>query len=138
MRLRYTGGQVASAQRDYEVVFYTSPSLYDGRFANNGWLQELPDPMSRITWDNAAVMSPKTAAAIGVESDDIVSVEVGGAKIDLSVFILVGQPENTVALALGYGHTHLGQIANGVGQNTSCGTCGHQQPAMNCKALSVH
>jgi MoCo/4Fe-4S cofactor protein with predicted Tat translocation signal len=108
----------AAASTGVEAVFYASPSVYDGRFANNGWLQELPDPMTRITWDNAAIISPKTAKDLGLESDDVVAVSIGTAKVELSVFILAGQPENTVALALGYGHTHLGQIANGVGHNT--------------------
>ena len=56
-----------------ELVFFTDAKVYDGRFANNGWLQELPDPMTRLTWDNAALMSPKTAAAIGVKRDELVA-----------------------------------------------------------------
>ncbi len=111
------GKLAASKVGGYEIVFFASPTVYDGRFANNGWLQEMPDPMSRLTWDNAAVMSPKTAKALGVAADEIVSIKVGGSTVELSTFILPGQPENTIGLALGYGHTHLGQIANGVGHN---------------------
>ena len=73
--------------------------------------------MTRLTWDNAAVMSPKTAAALGVCPTISSALRSGGDKVELSVFILPGQPEGVIGLALGYGHTHLGQIANGVGQN---------------------
>ncbi len=64
------------AKGEYELVFYTD-KVYDGRFANNGWLQELPDPMTRLTWDNAAVMSEKTADDIGVKQDELVELTVG-------------------------------------------------------------
>ncbi len=98
----------------YELVFYTD-KLYDGRFANNGWLQELPDPMTRLTWDNAAVMSKKTADDIRVMQDELVELSVEGASILAPVFFLPGMAYGVVGLAVGYGRTVAGHVGQGVG-----------------------
>jgi molybdopterin-containing oxidoreductase family iron-sulfur binding subunit len=103
--------------KDYEVVFYLDSKAYDGRFANNGWLQEMPDPMTRLTWDNAALISPMTAERLGVESDDVVALEAGGVEVRVPVLIQPGTADGVVGLALGYGRTAAGSIGNGVGQN---------------------
>ena len=83
--------------------------VHDGRFANNGWLQELPDPLTKITWDNAALLSPATAAALGVEHGDVVRVDARRPRRSRSpAYVLPGQADGTVVLPLGYGRTAAG------------------------------
>ena len=106
----------AAAEDEYELVFYTD-KVYDGRFANNGWLQELPDPMTRLTWDNAAVMSEKTAQAIGVKQDELVALKVEETEVLAPVFFLPRVAEGVIGLALGYGRTAAGKLGDHVGQN---------------------
>ncbi|MEW5923275.1 MAG: TAT-variant-translocated molybdopterin oxidoreductase [Candidatus Zixiibacteriota bacterium] len=99
-----------------ELNFYSS-KLYDGRFANNGWLQELPDPINKLTWGNAALLSPKTATELAVANGEIVNIEAGSAKLEIPVWISPGQADYTVAVALGYGRGGIGAVADGVGAN---------------------
>jgi molybdopterin-containing oxidoreductase family iron-sulfur binding subunit len=100
-----------------DLVFFTDPKVYDGRFANNGWLQEMPDPMTRLTWGNAALISPGTAERLGVESDDVVALEADGVEVRVPVLIQPGTADGVIGLALGYGRTAAGSVGNGVGQN---------------------
>lgn len=97
-----------------EVNFHLDPKLVDGRFANNGWLQEAPHPMTKLTWDNAAYISIDTARKLGVENCDLLSVTVGGRSLTLAVWIAPGQADDTVSIALGYGR-HIGAVAEGSG-----------------------
>ena len=101
-----------------EIVFLQSPSLHDGRFANDGWLQELPDPLTKITWDNPVLVSPKTAADLKLANEDVVKVDYSGRSIELPVWMLPGMADGVVALTLGYGRTNAGRIGNGVGFDT--------------------
>ena len=110
-----------------EVAFVVDPSVYDGRYANLGWLQELPDPISKLTWDNAAVMGPALAKKLGVEFDTesggnqerpMVQVGLDGRSITLGVFVVPGIAEDTVVLPLGYGRKGLGRVAEGAGVDT--------------------
>lgn len=98
-----------------EVNFRADATLYDGRYANLGWLQELPDPMTKLTWDNAAVIGPSTAEALGVKDHDLVTVELDGRSLEMAVYVLPGQAAGTVALPLGYGRTESGHVAGLVG-----------------------
>lgn len=98
-----------------EVVFLPSSSLHDGRFANDGWLQELPDPLTKLTWDNPALVSPKTAESLGLANEDWVRLDYGGRSLELPVWILPGMADGVVALTLGYGRSHAGRIGSGVG-----------------------
>jgi MoCo/4Fe-4S cofactor protein with predicted Tat translocation signal len=98
-----------------EVVFLPSASLHDGRFANDGWLQELPDPLTKLTWDNPALVSPKTAESLGLANEDVVRVDHDGRSIELPVWLLPGMADGVVALTLGYGRSRAGRIGNGVG-----------------------
>ena len=98
-----------------EVVFLPSPSLHDGRFANDGWLQELPDPLTKLTWDNPALVSPKTAETLGLASEDVVRLDYAGRSLELPVWLLPGMADGVVALTLGYGRSHAGRIGSGVG-----------------------
>ncbi|HWB20647.1 MAG TPA: TAT-variant-translocated molybdopterin oxidoreductase [Phycisphaerales bacterium] len=110
--------QFASAKAgDLEVVYAKSYQLLDGRFANNGWLQEKPDPMTKLTWDNAAVMNPETAKAKGFKTGDIVKLTTPGGSAELPVLIQPGQWKGTVSVAMGYGRTKCGRVAKDAGVN---------------------
>jgi MoCo/4Fe-4S cofactor protein with predicted Tat translocation signal len=110
--------KAGGAGSDLEIVFVPSASVHDGRFANNGWLQELPDPMTKLVWDNPALVSPKTAESLKVESGDVARVDYAGKSLEIPVAVLPGMADNVVALTLGYGRTSAGRVANGVGFNT--------------------
>ncbi len=113
-----------------EVAFRNDPAVLDGRFANNGWLQELPKPITKLTWDNAVIVSPATAErlqATGVASfqggehgqiiSDIVDLRYRGRSVRGAVFAVVGHPDDCITLHLGYGRTRGGHLANGAGFN---------------------
>ncbi len=111
-------GPVSAAADDgMELTFEASRSAFDGRFANNSWLQELPDAITKITWDNAALVSPKTAAELGLSSGDIATLSLGERSLEAPVFVLPGQADGSVALALGYGRSAAGRVGDGVGVN---------------------
>ncbi|HEY6331259.1 MAG TPA: TAT-variant-translocated molybdopterin oxidoreductase [Blastocatellia bacterium] len=113
-----------------EIIFRPDPSVHDGRFANNGWLQELPKPLTKITWDNAVLMSPSTAqkhdlsydpAARGGEHGwiwaDMVELEYGGGKVQAPIWIIPGHADDCITVHLGYGRTRSGRVAAGAGFN---------------------
>ena len=106
-----------AATEGLEVVLVPDAKVYDGRYANNGWLQEMPEPVSTLTWDNAAVLSPATAEAQGVRSGDVVTLTAGGGSIELPVQVVPGQADGSVTVALGYGRTAAGRVGDGVGAN---------------------
>ncbi len=101
-----------------EVVFRPDASVYDGRFANNGWLQEMPDPLTKLTWDNAALMSPATARGLNVRSGDMVKIDCNGRSLEMAAFVLPGHAPDTVTLPLGYGRTVVGRVGESTGFNT--------------------
>lgn len=113
-----------------EVLFRPDPTIHDGRFANNSWLQELPKPLTKITWDNVVYVSPKMAQEMGIDQETeegdiggdyrvpMVEITVGKNKIQAPAWILPGQPDRTVTVLLGYGRTQAGSVGNGVGTNT--------------------
>jgi len=101
-----------------EVNFYPSASTWDGRFANNGWLQEAPDPMTKLTWDNAALLSPATARQFGVANGDVISIAAAGREIEMPVWIQPGHADQSISLALGYGRTACGRVGHGAGHDT--------------------
>ncbi|MEX1024856.1 MAG: Fe-S-cluster-containing hydrogenase [Planctomycetota bacterium] len=98
-----------------EVALRADPNVFDGRYANNAWLQETPRPLTRLVWDNAALISPSTAAALGVESGDVCTLEHEGRSLEAPVWLTPGHPDDVVTLHLGYGHWAFGSVANGVG-----------------------
>jgi MoCo/4Fe-4S cofactor protein with predicted Tat translocation signal len=100
-----------------EVNFVPDSSVYDGRFANNAWLQEAPDPMTKLVWDNAALMSKDTAERLGVGTGDLVKLNFNGANLDLPVFILPGHAKDSITVPLGYGRGRAGRVGTGVGFN---------------------
>ena len=112
------GGSVAplsGAGEGWTLRFTASPTLWDGRFANNGWLQELPDPITKLTWDNAVLMSPKSARELGVGDGDLVTISVGGQSVEAAVLRAPGIADQTVQLSLGGGRAFNGRICGGAG-----------------------
>lgn len=109
--------------KNMEIVFRPSATVFDGRFANNGWLQELPDPVTKITWDNAALISYKTAQALGLGNNlkdgksrpPLVRLQYKGRELVMPVWVLPGQADFSVTVALGYGRRAAGRVGNGVG-----------------------
>jgi len=100
-----------------ELCFALSHATYDGRFANNGWLQEMPDPITKLTWDNAAIFSPKTARELDLKHGDVVKIEVNGRSVEAPVFIQPGTADYSITLPLGYGRTKVGAVGEGAGFN---------------------
>jgi molybdopterin-containing oxidoreductase family iron-sulfur binding subunit len=112
------GAGSQTAEAGLEIVFLPSPSVHDGRFANDGWLQELPDPLTKVTWDNPALVSPTTAGTLGLASQDLIRLDYAGRSLELPVWILPGMADGVVALTLGYGRRRAGRIGSGVGFDT--------------------
>ncbi len=102
-----------------EFVFTPSHSVYDGRFANSGWLQELPDFITKMTWDNAALVNPETARALGLRQDMLYSFQVDGHDLRLPVHIQPGQARGSIAVAIGYGRTAAGRVGGDAAQGVS-------------------
>ena len=100
-----------------DLVFRPDPSLWDGRFANNGWLQELPKPINKLTWDNAALVSATTAERLGLSTEDVIELTYQGRTVRAPVWIAPGQADDAVTLHLGFGRQRVGQVGNGVGVN---------------------
>ncbi|HLV64186.1 MAG TPA: 4Fe-4S dicluster domain-containing protein [Polyangiaceae bacterium] len=100
-----------------ELNFEKSPAVYDGRFANNPWLQELPHPLTKQCWGNAAILSAATASALGVETGQVLHVRAGKRALDVPALILPGHADHSITLELGYGRTQGGPIAEGLGAN---------------------
>jgi molybdopterin-containing oxidoreductase family iron-sulfur binding subunit len=143
---------IAQAQTDskvksgeLEIAILPDPTIYDGRFSNNGWLQELPKPITKVTWDNVALISPNTAARLGLNQagrdpnelaggaqgtaffntkgrnlfSDLVKLQFNGNEISkpIPVWIQPGQPDDVVTIFLGYGRTRSGKVGTGIGYN---------------------
>ena len=100
-----------------EIVFRPDPHVFDGRYANNGWLQELPKPLTKITWDNVALVSPRTAEQRGLQNQDLVDLQYQGRSVKAPVWIQPGHPDDSVTVHLGFGRTNAGRVGNGVGFN---------------------
>jgi MoCo/4Fe-4S cofactor protein with predicted Tat translocation signal len=107
--------KAAAATEGMEIAFRPDPTIWDGRFANNGWLQELPKPLTKLTWDNAAIVSPSTAQRLGLATSDLVTLDYRGRTQNFPVFIQPGQPDDTVTVYFGYGRTRTGKVGSGTG-----------------------
>ncbi|MEL1227593.1 MAG: Fe-S-cluster-containing hydrogenase [Candidatus Neomarinimicrobiota bacterium] len=101
----------------FEIVFCPSSSVYDGRYANNGWLQEIPKPITSLTWDNAALISIKVAKKLNIKNGQMLEISVGDNSINIPAFITPGQNQKSITLELGYGRKFNGRIGNEVGFN---------------------
>jgi Fe-S-cluster-containing dehydrogenase component len=111
---------VASADKDaLEISFRPDPSLYDGRFSNVGWLQELPKQVTNLSWDNAALMSMDTIGRLDLEENHPVEIELNGRKVIAPVLMVPGHPDGVVTLHLGFGRrVEAGRVGAGVGFNS--------------------
>jgi len=123
--VRFSPAAVAAAIRPSGLsrtgllaVALPSYALYDGAFANCPWLQEMPDPVTKLTWDNVAAMSPGTAFQLGVKTEDLVQLRFGDTVLTLPVWVQPGMADGVILTQLGYGRTQGGEVLKGVGQNT--------------------
>jgi molybdopterin-containing oxidoreductase family iron-sulfur binding subunit len=111
---------------DYDLLFQQDPTIYDGRFANNGWLQELPKPITRLTWDNAALVSPATAKELGVGMGSyahggehggyhqpVIELQVGDEKVRAPVWVVPGHADRCITVHLGHGREAAGKVGGG-------------------------
>ena len=109
----------AAASEGFELVFRPDYGIYDGRFANNAWLQELPRPIGMVTWDNAAYISLKTAEKLGIkETGPVLEIDYNGRKLRVPSYIVPGSPDQSITLHLGYGRNQGGRTANQHGCNS--------------------
>ncbi len=110
--------QSKAVAKDVEVQLYQNAAILDGKHANNAFLQELPDPVSKVTWDNFAAIAPKYAEKIGVTEFDLVEIKgANGYTVTLPVLFQPGQAQGTISIAVGYGRTKVGKAGDGVGKN---------------------
>ncbi|MGB8331303.1 MAG: 4Fe-4S dicluster domain-containing protein [Polyangiales bacterium] len=105
----------ASPQDGFEVRFEPDPALWDGQHANNLWALELPAPMTKLVWDNAALLSPASSKALGVKNGQMLRLAKGDAKIEIPAWIVPGHADGCVTLTLGWGRTAAGRYGNGKG-----------------------
>jgi len=99
----------------FELRFMPDYSVYDGRFTTNGWLLEAPDPITKLAWDNAALISYADARTLDVKDGDIIAITAGGRSIEIPVFVLPGQPRGVITLPLGYGRPFAGEVGKNIG-----------------------
>ncbi len=109
------GQRRTSDPRGLQLAFAPDPTVWDGRFASNGWLQELPRPLTRLTWDNAALMAPSTAKEYGVSDGDEVLLKLAGRSVSVPVKVQPGHARGSVTLHLGGGRANGGALGSGVG-----------------------
>ncbi len=109
--------RISPESEDLEIVFRPSPSLWDGRFANNGWLQEVPNSITKLTWDNAALMAPAMAERLGLMDGDVITLSYGGNQVEAPVVVLPGHADQSVTVHLGYGRHVIGNVGRDVGFN---------------------
>ena len=102
-----------------EVVFRPDPTIYDGRFANNAWLQELPKPLTKIVWDNVALVSSVTAQRLDIRNEDVIEIKNGDRAIQAPVWISPGHAPDSITLFLGYGRTRAGTVGSNRGYNAN-------------------
>lgn len=108
-------GEPSGPENGTEVIFKADPTVWDGFYANNGWLQELPKPLTKLTWDNAALMGPSMAKRLGVENTDVVELAYRERTVNAPVWILPGHPDDAVTVHLGYGRSRAGQLGTNTG-----------------------
>ncbi len=114
---RELSGAVQNGQ--FEVCFVPCPKLYDGRFANNAWLQELPEPFSKLSWDNGAFFSVATAKELGITDGDVLTLTLGSGSVQIPCIVAPGSAEGSIKVALGYGRTHAGRVGGKAGTDVT-------------------
>ncbi|MEP7097283.1 MAG: TAT-variant-translocated molybdopterin oxidoreductase [Dokdonella sp.] len=108
-------GPAGADDSSLELIFTPDPSVWDGSFANNAWLQELPRPLTKLTWDNAALVAPALAKRLSLQNEDVVELTCRGRTLAAPVWIVPGQADGVVSVSLGYGRTRAGRVGNGHG-----------------------
>ncbi len=107
--------QPSGSHSGFVVALRESYQAGDGKFLNNGWMLELPHPVSKITWDNYAAISNKTAKSLNVDDGDFISIQTGNRKLEIPAFIQPGAADNTITIELGFGRKVVGIVGTGVG-----------------------
>ena len=107
------------SEQSFEVLFRPDPTVWDGRYANNGWLQELPKPLTRLTWDNAALCSPSDFESLGLKTGELVELQSGNNKVKVAVWPTPGQAKGTLTLFSGYGRKTAGRVGSNIGFDIS-------------------
>ncbi len=102
---------------ELELVFRPDPAVWDGRYANNSFLQELQKPLTKLTWDNAALVGAATAQRLGLSNEDVVQLHYQGRTVRAPVWIMPGHADNSITVNLGYGRRRAGQVGSGIGFN---------------------
>ena len=100
-----------------EIVFEPDATIWDGQYANNAWLQELPKPLTKLTWDNAVLVSPGTAQRLQLNENDVIRIKLRGREVEAPVFIQPGQADDSLNISLGYGRKQGGKVLDGTGFN---------------------
>jgi molybdopterin-containing oxidoreductase family iron-sulfur binding subunit len=107
----------ALSEDTYEVVLMACAKVDDGRYNNNGWLQEIPDPITKVTWDNAAQISPATARKLDVKDGDLIEISLQNRSVQIPVILAPGHADGSISIQLGYGRTVTGRVGKGAGFN---------------------
>jgi molybdopterin-containing oxidoreductase family iron-sulfur binding subunit len=110
-------GAQNSPNYEFQLIIRPDPSIYDGRFANNGWLQEVPKPLTELTWDNPVMIGVAMSKRMSLEDSDIIELEFKGRKLRGAIWVQPGHPDNSLTVFLGYGRKQCGRVGNGVGYN---------------------
>lgn len=105
------------SKSDILLAIYPHPFLFDGKFANNGWLHELPHPITKVVWDNYAAISPSLAKKFNLKNGDVIEIDNGKKKLQIPVFVQAGIADNFVCVETGYGREECGEIGKGIGFN---------------------
>jgi MoCo/4Fe-4S cofactor protein with predicted Tat translocation signal len=113
--LQNVSATTINSSAKFQLRFQQSTQVYDGRFANNGWLQETPDPLTKLVWDNAALVNKTDADELGVKHGQMLSIKRGDTTLTLPAYVLWGQPRGVIGLVVGYGRKAAGPVGNGVG-----------------------
>ncbi len=117
VNLRSSAVQSPKSDADVEIIFRADSHIGDGRYANNGWLQELPRPFTKLTWDNAALISPKMAERLNLANEDVVELKYNGRAVNAPVWISPGHPDYSVTVHYGHGRTRAGKLGTATGFN---------------------
>jgi MoCo/4Fe-4S cofactor protein with predicted Tat translocation signal len=102
-----------------EIAFRPDPTIWDGRFANSGWLQEVPKPLAKLSWGSAALLSPAAAKRLGIENEDELELTYQGRSVQIAAWIMPGQADQSITVFLGHGRLRAGRVGTGVGVDVS-------------------
>lgn len=126
------------AREGYELVLHPTVQIGDGRMANVAWLQELPDPVSKVVWDNYVAVSPAMARSEGLKKGDVIELTIGDVTVKAPVLVQPGVHDHVLAMAVGYGHKHIGKVGDGIGVNAyPLSTFAGGKPVFSGRAVQI-